>query len=96
MNINVTYADVEQTSSTMVASQQDMESQLAQLTARITALTQSGFRTELASPRFQQFYEEWNTGARQVIEGLTGMSTYLRTVVARHQELDQTLSAGVG
>ena len=62
----------------------------------IDGLVASGFVTDLASGKFHQSYEQWNTGARNVMAGLEGMSSFLRTAVAQHQQLDQQLSSSVG
>lgn len=95
-NILVSYADVQNSANALATGQQEVEAQLARLKALIDNLVASGFVTDLASGKFHQSYEQWNTGARNVMEGLQGMSQFLRTAIAQHQQLDQQLSAAVG
>jgi WXG100 family type VII secretion target len=94
-NILVNYADLDSSANALKTGQQEVESQLARLKAMIDGLVQGGFKTDLASTKFQQSYEQWTNGARNVIGGLDGMTSFLRTTVAQHQQLDQQLSQSV-
>lgn len=94
-SINVTYAEVGSATARMQNAQQSMTDQVAQLKAMIDNLVQSGFKTEVASGKFQTSYDQWTTGAKNVIEGLGGMKAFLDQVVAKHQELDQSLGSQV-
>ena len=95
-SISVTYEEVKSAAGRMKSAQQSMTDQVAQLKSMIENLVQSGFQTQLASGKFRDSYVQWDTGARNVIEGLGGMSTFLDQVVAKHQELDSTLGSQVG
>ena len=95
-SISVTYEEVKSAAGRMKTAQQSMTDQVAQLKSMIENLVQSGFQTQLASGKFRDSYAQWDTGARNVIEGLGGMSTFLDQVVAKHQELDSTLGSQVG
>jgi WXG100 family type VII secretion target len=91
-NVQVNYEQLQQSANRLRAAQQDIETRLAQLRAMIDGLVQSDFKTDLASGKFQQSYAQWTTGAKQVIAGLDGMTTFLNTVVKQHQSLDSQLS----
>jgi uncharacterized protein YukE len=39
-------------------------------------------------------YQQWNTGAQNMISGLEGMATFLGEVVREHQDLDSRLAGG--
>ncbi len=95
-NILVSYNDLQSSASALTSGQQEVEAQLGRLKTMIDGLVASGFVTDLASGKFHQSYEQWNTGARNVMAGLEGMSSFLRTAVAQHQQLDQQLSSSVG
>jgi WXG100 family type VII secretion target len=95
-NILVNYQDLQSSASTLQSGQQEVESQLARLKTTIDNLVASGFVTDLASSKFHQSYEQWNTGARNVIGGLEGMTGFLRAAISQHQQLDQQLSQSVG
>jgi WXG100 family type VII secretion target len=74
--------------------QEEMTEQLQSLRSMIDSLVGGEFRTQLASPRFQESYEEWNSGAQQMLEGLNGMASFLSQAVSGFQELDSNLQAG--
>ena len=91
-NVHVDYQELQRSSSQLKSGQQDVESQLARLKSMIDNLVASGFVTDQASGKFQQSYEQWNSGARNVIQGLQGMSSFLEKAIAQHQQLDSELS----
>jgi WXG100 family type VII secretion target len=95
-NVLVSYDQLQTSASALNSGQQEVEAQLARLKTIVDNLVASGFVTDLASPKFRQSYEQWNSGARNVIAGLEGMSSFLRTAMAQHQQLDQQLSSAVG
>ncbi|MEV4474572.1 WXG100 family type VII secretion target [Nonomuraea sp. NPDC049504] len=81
-------------SATRLNKEKDIESRLTQLKATIDQLVTSDLVTGRASGRFQQDHDQWNDGARQIMRGLEGMSQFLKTVIAKHRELDASLSGG--
>ena len=91
-NVHVDYQELQRTSSQLKSGQQDVEGQLARLKSMIDNLVSSGFVTDQASGKFQQSYEQWNSGAKNVIQGLQGMSSFLEKAIAQHQQLDSELS----
>jgi WXG100 family type VII secretion target len=91
-NVHVDYQELQRTSSQLKSGQQDVEGQLARLKSMIDNLVSSGFVTDQASGKFQQSYEQWNSGAKNVIQGLQGMSSFLEKAIAQHQQLDTELS----
>jgi WXG100 family type VII secretion target len=95
-SISVSYDEVKSAAGRMKTAQQSMTDQVAQLKSMIENLVQSGFQTQLASGKFRDSYTQWDTGARNVIDGLGGMSSFLDQVVAKHQELDSTLGSQLG
>lgn len=95
-NVHVDYQELQRNASQLKSGQQDIESQLARLKSMIDNLVASGFVTDQASGKFQQSYDQWNSGAKNVIQGLQGMSTFLDKAVAQHQQLDTELSKSTG
>jgi WXG100 family type VII secretion target len=91
-NVHVDYQELQRSSSQLKSGQQDVESQLARLKSMIDNLVASGFVTDQASGKFQQSYDQWNSGAKNVIQGLQGMSSFLEKAIAQHQQLDSELS----
>jgi WXG100 family type VII secretion target len=95
-NVHVDYQELQRSAAQLKSGQQDIESQLGRLKSMIDSLVSSGFVTDQASGRFQQSYDQWNNGAKNVIQGLQGMSSFLEKAIAQHQQLDAELSKGTG
>jgi WXG100 family type VII secretion target len=95
-NVHVDYQELQRNASQLKSGKQDIESQLGRLKSMIDNLVASGFVTDQASGKFQQSYDQWNSGAKNVIQGLDGMSTFLDKAVAQHQQLDTELSKSTG
>ncbi|AEH10404.1 MULTISPECIES: WXG100 family type VII secretion target [Protofrankia] len=95
-NVHVDYGALQNAASRLTGGQHEMESQLAQLKSLIDSLVSSGFITDQASGKFQQSYDQWNTGTRNAIAGLEGMSAFLNKAVTEHQQLDSVLSQSTG
>jgi WXG100 family type VII secretion target len=91
-NVNVTYEEMQNAAAQLQSGQAEIDGQLAQLSSLVQNLVSGGYVTDSSSPQFQAAYEEFNTGARNVIEGLTGMSNYLSTAARTFQEADASLA----
>lgn len=93
-DVTVGYEGMQSAASQLQSGQQNMTEQLGSLRSMIDGLVGGEFRTQLASPRFQESYEQWNTGAQQMLEGLEGMASFLNQAVSGFQELDTNLQQG--
>ena len=94
-NMNVTYADMDTASNQLKNGQSDIEAKLAQLQALVKNLVQGGYVTDSSSKAFDQSYDEFNQGIKQVVEGLTGMSTYLTSASTALRNTDEELAKGL-
>ncbi|WP_030376174.1 WXG100 family type VII secretion target [Streptomyces rimosus] len=95
-DVSVGYDGVQQTATQLRNGQTEMSEKLQALKAMVDQLVAGEFRTQLASPKFQESYQQWTTGAQNMIQGLEGMAGFLADVVRGHQELDQRLAGGAG
>lgn len=95
-NIQVDYEQLERSATRLRDAQQDIEGQLGRLKTMIDNLVQSGFSTEIASGKFGQSYQQWNTGAKNVIGGLEGMNGFLKRTIQQHRDLDSQLGQSSG
>jgi WXG100 family type VII secretion target len=93
-DVSVGYEGMDSAASQLQQGQEEMTEQLQSLRSMIDSLVGGEFRTQLASPRFRESYEEWTQGAQQMLEGLDGMSSFLNQAVSGFQELDSNLSSG--
>ncbi|MET7750611.1 WXG100 family type VII secretion target [Micromonospora sp. NPDC005367] len=95
-DVNVGYDGLQRAASQLRSGQTEMTQRLHALKSMIDQLVGSEFRTQLASGRFQDSYQQWSTGAQNMIDGLEGMSTFLNDVVREYQDLDNRLAGGLG
>ncbi len=95
-NVHVDFQQLQSSAGQLQSGQHEVEALLTKLKAMIDNLVTSGFITDQASGKFQQSYEQWNNGAKNVIGGLEGMTGFLRAAVQQHQQLDSQLSQSTG
>jgi WXG100 family type VII secretion target len=93
--MNVTYAEMNSAAQRLTAGENTIDSELGNLKSLIDELVSSGFVTDSASGAFHGAYEQFTTGARQVISGLTQMSTYLNKAAQTIEETDQALARAI-
>jgi WXG100 family type VII secretion target len=94
-NINVTYEDLAQAAVQLTNGQTEIENNLAALQSLVRELVSGGFVTDGASKQFESSYEEFNTGATQTIDGLTGMASYLKTASQTFSDVDSQLASAL-
>jgi WXG100 family type VII secretion target len=91
-NVNVTYQQMDDAGNKLSSAQTEIDDQLTALKSLVDQLVNDGYVTDSSSKAFSQSYEEFTTGARQVIEGLSGMAGYLHTAAQTFQEADTQLA----
>ena len=91
-NVNVTYQQMDDAGSQLTAGKGEMDDKLSTLKSLVDQLVNDGYVTDSSSKAFSQSYEEFTTGARQVLEGLDGMAKYLHTAAQSVQEADPPLA----
>lgn len=94
-DISVSYEEIQAGARRLDQGRTNIEEQLESLRKMIDQLVQTSFRTQNASPKFQQSYQQWNSGTKQAIAGLEGMSAFLKKAVQGHQDLDTNLTSGL-
>ena len=94
-NINMTYQELESQASQFDSRRQEMEGILTQLMNQVNSLTGSGFVTDQASGAFNESYSQFTTGTKAAVDGLIGMSQFLRNAAQMMSDLDAQLAAGI-
>ena len=95
-NVNVTFDEMRDAATRLRQGQEDATRiLLVELKSQVDALVSSGFVTDQASGAFQASYEQFATGAAQVLEGFDGMATYLVTAADTLQQTDAQLAQGI-
>jgi len=92
-NINVSYEELNSSAARLNSGRDDINSKLAELSSLINGLVTSGFVTDKSSGAFQASYEQFTHGAKSAIQGLDGLSSYLRTAAITLSDVDSSLAA---
>ncbi|MFI8094023.1 WXG100 family type VII secretion target [Streptomyces sp. NPDC086080] len=96
VDVNVGYDGVNRAALQLKTGQDEITQKLQSLKGMVDQLVTSEFRTQLASSKFQDSYQQWTTGATTMLQGLEGMAGFLNDVVREHQDLDLRLAGGAG
>jgi hypothetical protein len=95
-NVRVTYAELEAVRAEMTAAHQRLDEELKLLQQRVRLLTDSGFITPQATPKFREAYDQWTAGTLQAAEGLLGMAAFLQAAVDGWREVDSAQAGMLG
>lgn len=91
-SIKVSYDDLATNAKSLRDGQKDAEAILTKLKGQIDALVSDGFVTEKASGAFQETYENYNKGAKETIQALDGLATFLEKSAEAMQSTDEELA----
>jgi WXG100 family type VII secretion target len=94
-NINVTYEEMRTAANQLKAGQSEIEGTLEKLKGLVDDLVNGGYVTDKSSKAFNTSYEEFNTGAKKTIEGLTGMGEYLTKAAEAMEQTDEQLASAL-
>lgn len=95
-NMNVTYDDMRSAASNLESGKAEIADRLVRLKSLVDSLVSSGYVTDRSSVAFKDSYDEFNTGITQVLEGLTGMSSYLNNAAQTLSDADTQLASSLG
>ena len=94
-NINVTYHEMSDAAGQLTSGEHQISSDLDRLQALITNLVNGGFVTDQASKAFDDSYQKFTTGAKQMMQGLDGMAQYLNKAAQAMQDTDTSLANAI-
>jgi WXG100 family type VII secretion target len=93
-SINIGYDGLQQTSTQLKTGKEELTQKLQQLKGLVDQLTSGEFKTQVASGKFNESYQQFTTSATNLVESLDSISQYLNNVIQQHQQLDQSLAGG--
>jgi WXG100 family type VII secretion target len=93
-DINIGYDGLQQTAGQLKNGKEELTQKLQQLKNQVDQLTQGEFKTQVASGKFSESYQQFTQGATNTIAGLDEIVQYLNNVAQQHQQLDQSLAGG--
>ena len=94
-NVNVSYEQMRAAGDRLTNGEQEINGQLDGLAREIRTLVDSGYVTDRSSKQFEMSYNEFTTGVKQVLEGLQGMSAYLKKAAATFEDADAQLAGAL-
>ena len=94
-NVNVTYQQMQDAAGRLNNGRTEIDEKLAHLKSLINQLVADGYVTDSSSKQFESAYEEFNRGTSNMIEGLDGMATYLKTAAQTFHDADTQLAAAL-
>jgi len=92
---NISYAEIQAAATQLTTGESQINETLMSLQTVIENLITNGFTTDTASGVFQSAYQEFTAGIRGVIAGLTEMSSFLNSVAASYQDMDQSIASKI-
>ena len=95
-NVNVTYQQMEDAAGRLLNGRTEMDGMLGQLKSLVDQLVAEGYVTDSSSKSFSSSYDEFTTGARNMIAGLDGMAQYLNQAAATFRDADSQLAGALG
>lgn len=94
-NINVSYDSINNAASRLDQGRDELTLKVQELNTLINNLVGDGFVTSQASGAYQAAFEQYSNGAKQTIDGLTGLSNFLRKTAQTLQETDQAIASAI-
>jgi WXG100 family type VII secretion target len=94
-NVSVTYQDMRSAGKRLTDGREEIEENLQNLKRLVADLVAGGYVTDSSSKAFQSSYDSFTKGASETIEGLVGMSEYLKSAADTFEEADSKLASAL-
>jgi len=95
-NVNVTYQEMSDAATRLNNGKDSINDKLAELRTFIGELVRSGFVTDQASVKFNETYGKYTESAKQVIDSLQDLASYLTSAAKALEETDTQLASSLG
>ena len=91
-DFGASYSEMESVAGKLDTGKEDIAGVLKDLKSQVDTLLGEDFKTQHASGKFGEGYEELTTGLDQAIEGISDMGEALRGMMQAIQSLDEQLA----
>ncbi|WP_434594671.1 WXG100 family type VII secretion target [Streptomyces sp. A5-4] len=92
---DITYEEMRKAATQVDTAKTKIEEKLTSLEKFIEGLVKNGYTTSKGSQAFEDSFKEFTKGAKDTIEGLTGMAEFLKNAAKAYEDLDDELAKGV-
>lgn len=93
-DFGATYDEMESTATKLDDGKESIENALTECQGYVDELVQDGFKTEKASGKFQDGYQDLTTGLKDASQGVSDMAQALRDMAQAIRDLDDQLAGG--
>ncbi|MEC4016508.1 WXG100 family type VII secretion target [Streptomyces sp. H27-D2] len=94
-DVAITFETMTSKSKQLTEQKKHIDEKLDDAQKFVDDLLTDGFVTEKASKAFDESYTAFTKGAKEAIEGLEGMATFLKKAAKAFQALDDHLEKGI-
>lgn len=91
-DFGATYDEMETTASKLDDGKESIDDALTECQGYVDDLVQDGFKTEKASGKFKDGYDEMTTGLKDASEGVSEMAQSLRDMAQAIRDMDDQLA----
>ena len=95
-NVHVTFPQMQDAARRLDDGRAEIDDLLGRLAGLVDQLVSDGYVTDGSSVQFRAAYEEFTSGARATIGGLTGMAEYLTRAAQAFADADAALAGSLG
>jgi uncharacterized protein YukE len=93
-DFGATYDEMESTATKLDDGKESIENALTECQGYVDELVQDGFKTEKASGKFQDGYQDLTSGLKEASQGVSDMAQALRDMAQAIRDLDDQLAGG--
>jgi uncharacterized protein YukE len=93
-DIAIGYDGLNRTAQQLKQGREELAAELNRLQSLIRELTDGQFKTQFASAKLRETFEQWTTNTQGMIASLDTFSGFLHSVVQGHTALDNQLGPG--
>lgn len=93
-DFGATYDEMETTATKLDDGKDSIDQLLDELQGHVDELVEDGFKTEKASGKFKDGYEELTNGLKDASQGVADMAQALRDMAQSIRDLDDQLAGG--
>ncbi|MFJ3233691.1 WXG100 family type VII secretion target [Streptomyces sp. NPDC086787] len=94
--INIDPAEIEQAASWLRSQKELMQQSLQEADSKMGDVVAAAYSTPGSETKFKPYWEEYNTGTRNAIEGLEGVSQFLAAVADAFVSTDDQTAGSIG
>jgi uncharacterized protein YukE len=94
--INIDPAEIEEAAAWLRNQKEMMQQSLQEADSKMADVVAAAYSTPGSETKFKPYWDEYNTGTKQAIEGLEGVSEFLKAVAEAFVSTDDQTAGSIG